>query len=223
LKKSQTLFKNQWVLGKQYLIIENLMCHRSYSEITEKFFSLEEVTFVESHKVFGHNDYHVSEFMKSLRQNPQKVAELIVKSEKFMSQITGGIEQPVSFSNQHFVAIVFQSIYGNCIFERDDNCCLKLLEYLIDIQFSASDLIDVRKLIRKQSCSFNILFNFYTTLTFSTQLFLHVSFHDQITQLLNDEWYLDIDEVQALNRFSKEEIQKQLAILKFSNFCYYFS
>jgi len=87
--------------------------------------------------------------------------------------------------------------------------CLQLLKNLIEMQFSSSSEpsnVDLRRLIRKPSCSFNILFRFYTSFAFSTQLFLHACLHGPIAQVLADEWYLDVDPEKALGRFSNEEL-----------------
>ena len=241
MKKSETLFQQQWSIGHQHLLLEDLICGRSNKISTTKQicsqFSLfnEPLEFTESHKVFGHNDYHVGEFLKALRQHPKYLAYLLVRSEKCCTQMASpqlisGVDNQTFFSNQQLLPIVFQSIYGNCILYQDEKYCLQLLKYLIEMQFSsgsASSLInfneassnvgsnefytniDLRKLIRKQSCSFNIIFSFYTSFVFSAQLFLHTSLHEPITQILGDEWYLDVDPDKALGRFTQEEIINQ--------------
>lgn len=147
------------------------------------------------------------------------------------AQLIRGLDNHLFFSNRILIPMLFQSVYGNCVLNQDELYCLQVLKNLIEIQFSdnqasntnsqlffnsntsqqsANDFysnnIDLRKLIRKTSCSFNILFRYYTSFAFSTQLFLHTSLHEPITNLLNDEWYLDIDPDKALGRFSHEEI-----------------
>jgi len=125
------------------------------------------------------------------------------------AQLVSGIENQTFFSNQILIPIVFQSVYGNCVLNEDEIMCLQLLKNLIEMQFSSiNELtnIDLRRLIRKPSCSFNILFRFYTSFAFSNQLFLYTSLHEPITQVLTDEWYLDVDPEKALGRFSNEEL-----------------
>ena len=64
---------------------------------------------------------------------------------------------------------------------------------MIELQFTDQN-VDLRRLIRKQSCSFNIVFKYYTEFVFSTRLFLTAALHEPILQLLmQDEWYYDID------------------------------
>ncbi len=145
------------------------------------------------------------------------------------------INNSVLISNQHLIPIVFQSLYGNCVLIQDELHCLQLLKSLIELQFTQrpssflsfsssynnnnnnnnnlkqlselfSNNIDLRKLIRKQTCSFNIMFKYYTSFAYSTQLFLTTALREPITQLLTDEWYLDIDADKALGRFSSEEL-----------------
>lgn len=196
----------------------------------------DQVHFIESHKIIGHNDYHISEFFKALRENPKHLAAFIIKSEKCTQmaapQLISGVDNQIYFSNQIMIPLIFQSIFGNCVLNQDEVYCLQVLKNLVELQFSSpnatpsnpgvlynsnsnqpndfySNNIDLRRLIRKQSCSFNILFRFYTSFAFSTQLFLHTSLHEPITQVLNDEWFLDIDPDKALARFTQEEIISQ--------------
>lgn len=241
VNKSEQLFQKQWSIGRQHLMIDDLIFGRnnklSLAQVCSKFSMLnDQAQFTESHKVFGHNDYHVSEFFRQLRENPKHVADLIVKSEKCTqtaaAQLISGVDNQLYFSNQILIPILFQSVYGNCVLTDDETYCLQVLKNLIEIQFSSgsntstqsagvffnahsataqpsdfySNNIDFRRLIRKHSCSFNVLFRFYTSFAFSTQLFLHTSLHEPITHILSDEWYLDIDPDKALGRFSQEEI-----------------
>ena len=243
VKKSEKLFQKQWSIGHQHLIIEDLIFARGNNKINatqacRQFFKLtDQINFIESHKVIGHNDYHISEFFKALRENPKHLAAFIIKSEKCTQmaapQLISGVDNQLYFSNQIIIPLIFQSIFGNCVLNQDEVYCLQVLKNLIELQFSSahaipsnpdvlfnntnsnqsndfySNNIDLRRLIRKQSCSFNILFRFYTSFAFSTQLFLHTSLHEPITQVLNDEWFLDIDPDKALGRFSQEEIINQ--------------
>ena len=244
VKKSEQLFQKQWSIGRQHLVLDDLVFGRnsqlSSNQVCLKFSVLDnQIQFTESHKLLGHNDYHVCEFFKQLRENPRHVANLLVKSEKSTqmasAQLIRGVENHLFFSNRVLVPILFQSVYGNCVLSQDEVYCLQVLKSLIEIQFSNSgeiqdqssgannqiffnsnasqqphdfysNNIDLRKLIRKPSCSFNILFRFYTSFSFSTQLFLHTSLHEAITHVLNDEWYLDVDPEKALGRFTQEEI-----------------
>jgi hypothetical protein len=181
-------------------------CCNKYSLITDK------TQFIESYKTFGHNDYYVGEFLKGLRDKPKYLSKLIVKSEKYSTTnaipLINGVDNKY-FSTQQLIPIVFRSLYGNCILKKDENLCLDLLKHLIELQFGNGDPtsnsnslidlnanVDLRRLIRKQSCSF----------AYSAQLFLAAALYDPITQILTGEWFLDIDPDKALARFSAEEI-----------------
>lgn len=190
-------------------------CCNKYALITDK------TQFSESYKTFGHNDYYVGEFLKALRDKPKYLAKLVVRSEKYSATnaipLINGVDNKY-FTTQQLIPIMFRSLYGNCILKKDENLCLDLLKHLIELQFgngetsSSNSLIDLnanvdlRRLIRKQSCSFNILFKLYTSFTYSAQLFLAAALYDPITQILTGEWFLDIDPDKALARFSAEEI-----------------
>lgn len=228
VKKSEQLFNKQWIIGKQHILLDDLIFGRNKltsHQLCTKFASLESrINFIESYKVLGHNDYYVAEFLKCLRDKPKHLALLIVKNEK--QQINCLVD------NQQLIPILFQSLYGNCVLVQDEYYCLQLLNHLIEIQFSQSGTadgssssssssstnnlislldtananVDLRRLIRKQSCSFNILFKLYTSFSHSAQLFLTAALYEPITQILTDEWFLDVDPDKALARFSTEEI-----------------
>ena len=107
--------------------------------------------------------------------------------------------------------IIFNSLYANGLLINDEMHVLQLLKQLIELQFT--DNVDLRRLIRKQSCSFNIVFKYYTEFVFSTRLFLTAALHEPILQLLmQDEWFYDIDPNKALERFSPEERHKRYLV-----------
>ncbi len=216
LKKSEQLFNKQWLISRQHLILDDLILGRNKSTVTQcctKFSMLTHKTqFVESYKIFGPNDYYVGEFIKSLRDKPAYLAKLIVKSEKLTTsstsiQLLSGVDNQY-FSAQQLIPIYFQSLYGNCVLKQDEFLCLHLLKNLMQLQFGGqqNETTDLRRLIRKQSCSFNILFKSYTTFAYSAQLFLTAALYEPIIQVITDEWFLDIDSEKALARFNTEEI-----------------
>ena len=258
MKKSEQLFQKQWLIARQHLILDELLFGRNRPAVSSsstsnnnnkyacstqscaKYSLLSTNTvFVESHKVFGHNDYHVSEFVKGLRHNPIYLANIVVKSER-QQQFIAGVDNQ-RFGAQHILPICFQSLYGNCVLKQDEYLCLQLLKSLMRIQFGNQSTdsfslsppsclpentvssskqqqqanssntkvnsVDLRRLMRKQSNSFNILFKLYTSFAYSAQLFLTAALSEPITQMLADaEWYLDIDADKALARFTADEI-----------------
>ncbi len=132
------------------------------------------------------------------------------------TQLVPGVDNQ-HFTAQQLVPICFQSLYGNCVLKQDEYICLQLLKNLMKLQFGVNDSsngpntnnVDLRRLIRKQSCSFNILFKLYTSFAYSAQLFLTAALYEPITQILTDEWYLDIDSDKALARFTPDEIMNR--------------
>ena len=209
-------------------------CCSKYALLTNK------TQFIESYKVFGHNDYYVGEFLKALREKTAYLGNLIIKSEKYnsssssTSQLIAGVDNQF-FTPQQLIPIVFRSLYGNVILKRDELICMDLLKYLLEMQFgggsgeqvirtsqsspnlidfnssisSNNNNIDLRRLIRKQSCSFNILFKLFTSFSYSAQLFLTAALYEPITQILTGEWFLDTDPEKALARFTTEEINNR--------------
>jgi hypothetical protein len=205
------------LVGRQHFILDDLILGRNKCTINQSctkysILNNHKSQFIESYKVLGHNDYYVSEFLKALRDKPANLASLLVKSERFSQnssiQFINGIDNQ-HFLPQQLVPIMFQSLYGNCVLKQDELNCLKLLKHLMDLQFGESSLndnnVDLRRLIRKQSCSFNVLFKLYTSFAYSAQLFLTASLYEPILQMLNDEWFLDIDPDKAMARFTTEE------------------
>ncbi|CAF0809811.1 unnamed protein product [Brachionus calyciflorus] len=219
VKKSEKLFNKQWLISRQHLILDELIFGRNKSvknQCTKFSLITNNHHFIESYKILGHNDYYVSEFLKSLRDKPQYLANLVLRSEKLNSgsflnaiELIQGVDNQ-NFSPQLLIPIIFQSLYSNCVLVQDESLCLQLLKNLMENQFCSDDTlnmnIDLRKLIRKQSCSFNILFKMYTSFSYSAQLFLLTALHEPINQVLTDEWFLDIDPDKALARFSSEEL-----------------
>lgn len=230
LKKSEQLFQKQWIIGRQQMLIDDLVfgrtpliashqksTHTTQSKlVSTKYSQLNtNVQFVESHKIFSHNDYYISECFKQLRDNPTSLASYLAKNEHKLNQFN--LDASL-VTNQQIIPILFQSLYGNCVLVQDELFCLQLLKTLIELQFTQrssatlklNDLftnnIDLRKLIRKKTCSFNQLFKLYTSFAHSTQLFLSTALREPITQILTDEWYLDIDADKALGRFGHDEL-----------------
>jgi hypothetical protein len=195
VKKSEQLFNKQWQIGKQHVLLDDLILGRNKVNLTTnqyctRFSWLESKSqFVESYKLLGHNDYYVAEFLRTLREKPKYVASLMVRAEASAASL------PAFSSAPAIIAILFQSLYGNCVLVQDEFYCLQLLNHFVELQFSWNSVdngddakattnsatttaslnqscLDLRRLIRKQSCSFNVLFKLYTSFSHSTQLFL---------------------------------------------------
>lgn len=213
MKKAEQLFRKTWMISYQHILLEDLNFGRAVT--TNNLASLKQIlnqyctkytnlnkkpSFVESYKLLSYNDYKISEFLKHLKDNPKYLATCLVKSEKSINS-----SAMVTTSNvQHLIPIIFSSLYANGLLVNDEMLVLQLLKQLIEIQFS--DSVDLRRLIRKSSCSFNIVFKHYTEFVFSTRLFLTAALHEPILQLLmQDESYLDIDPTKAFERLSPEE------------------
>jgi hypothetical protein len=216
LKKAEQLFRKTWIISYQHILLDDLNYGRAAVN-TNNLASLKQIlnqycakytnlnkkpNFIESYKLLSYNDYKISEFLKNLKDNPKYLATFLVKCEK---------SPPVAalINVLNIVPIIFNSLYANGLLINDEMHVLQLLKQLIELQFTDQN-VDLRRLIRKQSCSFNIVFKYYTEFVFSTRLFLTAALHEPILQLLmQDEWYYDIDPNKALERFSPEERYKR--------------
>lgn len=93
-----------------------------------------------------------------------------------------------------------------------------MLKQLIEMQFTSSldqtiNIDYLRRLIRKQSSTFNIIFKYYTEFVFTTRLFLTAALNEPILKLLmQDDWYYDVDPDKVLIRFSVEERLKRYCL-----------
>lgn len=66
------------------------------------------------------------------------------------------------------------------------------------------------RLLRHGSCAFSRLYKSFTEGLFSAKVFLTAALHDPILFLLmEDEMYLDIDPVRAINRYPSYEREKR--------------
>jgi hypothetical protein len=200
LKKAEQLFRASWTISNQRLLLDDLIYSNKnrltlnqyctkYSNLTSK------TQFVEAYKLLNYHEHKISEFLKNLRDNPKYLAICLVKSEKQADIKT-------------LISIIFNTLYSNCLLQCDELLIIRLLKHLIDIQFDLN--IDLRRLIRKSNCSFNIVFKYYTEFVFSTRLFLTAALNEPILHILmQDEWFYDIDPEKALVRFSSEERLKR--------------
>ena len=218
MEKAEKVFRKTWIISYQHILLEDLnfgravntnnlaVLKQTLNQYCAKYTNLnKKPNFIESYKLLSYNDYKISEFLKQLKDNPKYLATFLVKCEK--QSIFSSNNQ--SNNVQYLIPIIFSSLYANCLLANDEMLVLQLIKQLIEMQFMDST-VDLRRLIRKQSCSFNIVFKYYTEFVFSTRLFLTAALHEPILKLLmEDEWYYDIDPDKTLVRFSADERLKR--------------
>jgi len=161
--------------------------------------ALESTQFVDGYKILSYHESKYGEFLKQLRQNPKLVATCLVSGEK------------ISMDTMQRMSRVFMtSIYGNVVMPEDEIFVMHVLKSLIDEQVAVSD--NPRRLLRKGSCAFSLVFKIFNECLFSARLFLTAALHKPVMQLLmEDEWFYDIDPQRALYRFPPQERTKRFS------------
>ncbi|KAH0517046.1 GTPase-activating protein and VPS9 domain-containing protein 1, partial [Microtus ochrogaster] len=157
---------------------------------------LEDTQFVDGYKQLGFQETAYGEFLSRLRENPRLIASSLVAGEKLNQENT-----------QSVIYTVFTSLYGNCIMQEDENYLLQVLRYLIEFELKESD--NPRRLLRRGTCAFSILFKLFSEGLFSAKLFLTATLHEPIMQLLvEDEDHLETDPNKLTERFSPAQQEK---------------
>ena len=100
-----------------------------------------------------------SEFLASLRNNPNLVAEWLTLGDKlglpFMKDI---------------VMIVFSSLLGSCVLPEDEVIMITMLHKLVETQLL--EAANPRKLLRHGTSSFSRMYKLFPDQLFSSRLFL---------------------------------------------------
>lgn len=202
-KAAENLYHLSWITRQQRITLDRLIladvtvtpavcCQRSNA--------LENANFVDGYKHLSYHESKFGEFLKQLRENPKLISSCLVNCEQNNNDVM-----------QKMAQLVMASMYGNIVMPEDEHYALQLLKSLVDQQIAVSE--NPRRLIRKGSCAFSVVFKLFTEGLFSAKLFLTAALHKPVMQLLmEDEWFYDIDPQRALYRFPREE-----RIKRFSN------
>lgn len=151
---------------------------------------------MDGYKTLGFQETIYGEFLIYLRENPRLVASCLVAGEKLNQEHEQGV-----------IHTVFISLYGNCIMQEDESYLLQLLRYLIEFELKESD--NPRRLLRRETCAFSILFKLFSEGLYSAKLFLTATLHEPIMQLLvEDEDHLETDPSKVTERFTPAQQEK---------------
>uniref|UniRef100_A0A672QB45 GTPase-activating protein and VPS9 domain-containing protein 1 n=1 Tax=Sinocyclocheilus grahami TaxID=75366 RepID=A0A672QB45_SINGR len=157
---------------------------------------LEDTQFVDGYKTLGFQESIYGEFLGRLRENPRLVASCLVAGERLNHEHTQGV-----------IHTVFTSLYGNCIMQEDECYLLQVLRYLVEFELKESD--NPRRLLRRGTCAFSILFKLFTEGLYSAKLFLTATLHEPIMQLLvEDEDHLETDPAKLIERFTPAQQER---------------
>ncbi|XP_006016976.1 GTPase-activating protein and VPS9 domain-containing protein 1 isoform X5 [Alligator sinensis] len=199
LKTAEKLYRTAWISKQQRINLDRLIitsAEASPAECCQHAKILEDTQFVDGYKQLGFQETAYGEFLNRLRENPRLIASCLVAGEKLNQDNT-----------QSVIHTVFTSIYGNCIMQEDESYLLQVLRYLIEFELKESD--NPRRLLRRGTCAFSILFKLFSEGLFSAKLFLTATLHEPIMQLLvEDEDHLETDQNKLIERFSPAQQEK---------------
>lgn len=146
--------------------------------------------------LLGYKESSYGECLKVVRENPELLAECLVRGER---------NNPEKM--QEALRTVFGSLYGYGLIPEDQEYSLKLLKSLIEIQLDANS--NPRRLLQKVS-TFSYAYKVFVENLHETKLYLAAALHQPILQALaEDDVYLDIDPKHLTNRFTAEEKKRR--------------
>ncbi|XP_075040903.1 GTPase-activating protein and VPS9 domain-containing protein 1 isoform X4 [Mixophyes fleayi] len=199
LKTAERLYRTSWISKQQKINLDRLILtsvEASPAECCQHAKVLEDTQFVDGYKQLGFQETSYGEFLNRLRENPRLIASCLVAGEKLNQE-----------NAQSVIHTVFTSLYGNCIMQEDESYLLQVLRYLIEFELKEND--NPRRLLRRGTCAFSIIFKLFSEGLFSAKLFLTATLHEPIMQLLvEDEDHLETDPSKLIERFSLAQQEK---------------
>ena len=161
---------------------------------------LHQTQFSDGYKQLGHQMTVYSEFLASLRNNPNHLAEWLTLGDKLSLPFM-----------QEVVMTVFTSLLGGCVLPEDETIMVTMLHKLVETQLL--EAVNPRKLLRHGTSSFSRLYKLFSDQLFSSRLFLTSALYDPILSLLtDDEKFLDIDPAKAVIRFPPQERVRRFGV-----------
>uniref|UniRef100_A0A8D3C5U1 GTPase activating protein and VPS9 domains 1 n=1 Tax=Scophthalmus maximus TaxID=52904 RepID=A0A8D3C5U1_SCOMX len=199
LKTAERLYRAAWIAKQQRINLDRLIltsAEASPAECCQHAKMLEDTQFVDGYKTLGFQETIYGEFLARLRENPRLVASCLVAGERLNQEHTQGVTHTV-----------FTSLYGNCIMQEDESYLLQVLRYLIEFELKESD--NPRRLLRRGTCAFSILFKLFSEGLYSAKLFLTATLHEPIMQLLvEDEDHLETDPAKVTERLTPAQQER---------------
>uniref|UniRef100_A0A8B9HTG6 GTPase-activating protein and VPS9 domain-containing protein 1 n=1 Tax=Astyanax mexicanus TaxID=7994 RepID=A0A8B9HTG6_ASTMX len=199
LKTAERLYRAAWIAKQQRINLDRLIltsAEASPAECCQYAKVLEDTQFVDGYKTLGFQESVYGEFLGRLRENPRLVASCLVAGERHNQENTQGV-----------IHTVFTSLYGNCIMQEDESYLLQVLRYLVEFELKESD--NPRRLLRRGTCAFSILFKLFSEGLYSAKLFLTATLHEPIMQLLvEDEDHLETDPAKLTERFTPAQQER---------------
>uniref|UniRef100_A0A672JKF5 GTPase-activating protein and VPS9 domain-containing protein 1 n=1 Tax=Salarias fasciatus TaxID=181472 RepID=A0A672JKF5_SALFA len=199
LKTAERLYRAAWIAKQQRINLDRLILtsvEASPAECCQHAKMLEDTQFIDGYKTLGFQETIYGEFVARLRENPRLVASCLVAGERLNQEHTQGV-----------IHTVFTSLYGNCIMQEDESYLLQVLRYLVEFELKESD--NPRRLLRRGTCAFSILFKLFSEGLYSAKLFLTATLHEPIMQLLvEDEDHLETDPAKVTERLTPAQQER---------------
>ncbi|XP_068079026.1 GTPase-activating protein and VPS9 domain-containing protein 1 isoform X7 [Danio rerio] len=199
LKTAERLYRAAWIAKQQRINLDRLIltsAEASPAECCQHAKFLEDTQFVDGYKTLGFQESIYGEFLSRLRENPRLVASCLVAGERLNNEHTQGV-----------IHTVFTTLYGNCIMQEDESYLLQVLRYLVEFELKEND--NPRRLLRRGTCAFSILFKLFSEGLYSAKLFLTATLHEPIMQLLvEDEDHLETDPAKLIERFTPAQQER---------------
>ncbi|XP_077943009.1 GTPase-activating protein and VPS9 domain-containing protein 1 isoform X10 [Gasterosteus aculeatus] len=199
LKTAERLYRAAWIAKQQRINLDRLIltsAEASPAECCQHAKMLEDTQFIDGYKTLGFQETIYGEFVARLRENPRLVASCLVAGERLNQEHSQGVTYTV-----------FTSLYGNCIMQEDESYLLQVLRYLVEFELKESD--NPRRLLRRGTCAFSILFKLFSEGLYSAKLFLTATLHEPIMQLLvEDEDHLEIDPAKVTERLTPAQQER---------------
>ncbi|XP_021376141.1 GTPase-activating protein and VPS9 domain-containing protein 1-like isoform X2 [Mizuhopecten yessoensis] len=197
---AEGLYHESWVTREQKACLDSLIFspqNMAPKECCRRANHLQWTNFVDSYKHLSYHDSKYGEFLAFLRENPSLLAHCVETGEKSSNEYTLKV-----------VPLLVSSVCGNCLLLEDEQIALRMMTTLAELQLATND--DPRRLLRKGSCAFSVMYKLVLDSLFSAKLFLTAALHDPVMRLLmEDEWFYDIDPQKALVRFPPQERMKR--------------
>ncbi|XP_064793473.1 GTPase-activating protein and VPS9 domain-containing protein 1-like isoform X2 [Oncorhynchus masou masou] len=199
LKTAERLYRAAWITKQQRINLDRLIltsAEASPAECCQHAKVLEDTQFLDGYKTLGFQESIYGEFLGRVRENPRLLASCLVAGERLNQEHTQGV-----------IYTVFTSLYGNCIMQEDERYLLQVLRYLVEFELKESD--NPRRLLRRGTCAFSILFKLFSEGLYSAKLFLTATLHEPIMQLLvEDEDHLETDPSKVMERFTPAQQER---------------
>uniref|UniRef100_A0A8C9WYI3 GTPase-activating protein and VPS9 domain-containing protein 1 n=1 Tax=Sander lucioperca TaxID=283035 RepID=A0A8C9WYI3_SANLU len=199
LKTAERLYRAAWIAKQQRINLDRLIltsAEASPAECCQHAKMLEDTQFVDGYKTLGFQETIYGEFLARLWENPRLVASCLVAGERLNQENTQAVTHTV-----------FTALYGNCIMQEDESYLLQVLRYLVEFELKESD--NPRRLLRRGTCAFSVLFKLFTEGLYSAKLFLTATLHEPIMQLLvEDEDHLETDPAKVTERLTPAQQER---------------